>query len=81
MSVQGSGSGNSSANPVALSDPSYAASPSKPSWWLTITYKLNSARYLLGPWFWAGASIYTLWLFTKFVIAVENSHLIIGLVD
>lgn len=65
-----------------LNEPSYAAGqPEKPRLLTRLTYKLNSARYLIGPWFWAGASVYALWLFTRFVAAVENSHLLIGLVD
>lgn len=73
MSVQGHGTGNS--------NPTHVALPEKQSLLLRITYKLNSARYLIGPWFWAGASVYALWLLTRFVNAVENSHLLIGLVD
>lgn len=62
-------------------EPNYATEVTKPTFWMGLTYKLNSARYLIGPWFWAGTALYTLYLFTKFVAAVENSHLLIGLVE
>lgn len=78
MSVQGHGGGNTI---PGNSSPTYTGVEQKQPLWLRITYRLNSFRYLIGPWFWAGASIYALWLATKFVVAVENSHLLIGLVD
>jgi hypothetical protein len=46
-----------------------------------VHYKLTEWRYSIGPYAYFALLVWVAWTFHRFVEAVENSHLLIGLVE